>query len=103
MTVVSDGPSAATSAIANRISGKAIIASIRRAIGASSFWKNPARRPRVTPISDASTTTAKPTSSDSRAEKIVRENTSRPNSSVPKNHFMLGGFSRLTMDSLLGE
>ncbi|MNF10342.1 hypothetical protein D3C80_2112540 [compost metagenome] len=69
--------------MASRISGNAIMASISRAIGVSSFWKKPASRPSVMPINADSATTAAPTRSDSLPAKMVREKTSRPNSSVP--------------------
>ena len=79
------------------------MASIRRATGVSSRLKKPATSPSVTPISDDTITTAKPTSRDTRPAKMARLSTSRPNSSVPNQWAALGGFSRLAIDSLTGE
>jgi hypothetical protein len=81
--LASEGPSAATSEMASRISGNAIIASITRATGVSRRLKKPATSPSVTPSSEDTITTAKPTSSDTRPANMARLRTSRPNSSVP--------------------
>ncbi|MNL34786.1 hypothetical protein D3C87_1567770 [compost metagenome] len=103
ITVAREGPSAATNAMARRTSGNAIRASITRAIGVSSFRKNPASNPRATPKNTESSITQNPTSKDRRAANIVRESTSRPNSSVPNQCATDGGFRRFMTDSLTGE
>ena len=55
MTVASDGPSAATSAMASRMSGKAIIASMMRAIGRVEPAEEARHEPSATPTMAAST------------------------------------------------
>ena len=102
MTVDREGPSAATSAMASRMSGNDIIASSRREIGASRLRKKPAATPRMTPSTVEMTTTPRLTSSEIRPAKIAREKMSRPNSSVPKKFTIDGGFSLLTIESLFG-
>ena len=104
MTVASDGPSAATSAMASRISGKAIIASMMRAIGASRLRKKPgdeaerdAERPRRTTTTADADEKRQPAGIDACGVK-----TSRPNSSVPNQNIALGGFRRLTIESRFG-
>ena len=66
ITLLSDGPSAATSEIASNMSGKAIMASIRRETTLSAPRKKPATRPSTMPSTLESTTTMKPTVSDRR-------------------------------------
>ncbi|MNW19609.1 hypothetical protein D3C71_2196710 [compost metagenome] len=65
-TLISDGPSAATSEIASRMSGKAIMASIRRDTNLSADRKKPAMRPSAMPSTLDTITTEKPTISDRR-------------------------------------
>src|SRR5690606_38867460 len=91
------------SAIASRISGKAIIASISRDTTLSAPRKNPATRPRAMPSTPDSSTTRKPTSSDSRPPWMTRLNTSRPKSSVPNQCSALGACRRFMMESLYGS
>jgi len=65
-TLIIEPPRIETSAIASKMSGKAIMASIRRDIGASRRRKNPAIRPIAIPIIEASAATPKPIVSDIR-------------------------------------
>ena len=102
-TLVSDGPSAATSEMASRMSGKAIMASITRETILSAERKKPATRPSAMPSTLDSTTTEKPTVSDSRPPWITRLNTSRPKSSVPNQCAAPGALSRFMMDSFMGS
>ena len=66
ITLPTDPPKIATSAIASRMSGNAIIASISRDRGVSSRRKNPAKSPITTPATVDTTVTPSPISSDTR-------------------------------------
>ncbi|KAG0735306.1 hypothetical protein G6F24_018747 [Rhizopus arrhizus] len=65
-TLIHDGPSAATSEMASKMSGNAILASIRRETNLSAERKKPATRPSAMPSTLDTITTEKPTISDSR-------------------------------------
>src|SRR5213080_3066209 len=83
MTLATLGPSEAISAMARMMAGKAMSPSITRITGLSSRRQYPAASPQTSPTAKASSTTAAPTSSESRAPYTTRLHTSRPTSSVP--------------------
>src|SRR5213596_1240267 len=83
MTLATLGPSEAISAMARMMAGKAMSPSITRITGLSSRRQYPAASPKTSPTAKASSTTAAPTRSDSRAPYTTRLHTSRPTSSVP--------------------
>ncbi len=77
------GPLSATRAIASRMDGTDITASVMRMTTPSSTRKNPETRPMHSPAAMEMTAAATPTSSETWPPAITRENTSRPSASVP--------------------
>src|SRR5882724_10134430 len=94
MTLATLGPSEAISAMARMMAGKAMSPSITRITGLSSRRQYPAASPQTSPTANASSTTAAPTRSESRAPYTTRLHTSRPTSSVPNQCAAPGAVSR---------
>src|SRR5882724_3710035 len=94
MTLATLGPSEAISAMARMMAGKAMSPSITRITGLSSRRQYPAASPQTSPTANASSTTAAPTSSESRAPYTTRLHTSRPTSSVPNQWAAPGAVRR---------
>ena len=84
MSVGKLGPSTAMMPMASRMKGKASWASATVMITVSVQPPlKPARSPSAEPMRPPTSTAAKPTMSDTREPKIMRESTSRPRWSVP--------------------
>ncbi len=84
MSVGKLGPSTAMIPMASRMKGKASWASATVMITVSvQPPRKPARSPSAEPTRPPTSTAAKPTRSDTREPKIIRESTSRPRWSVP--------------------
>src|SRR5207249_3035641 len=94
MTLATLGRSEAISAMARMMAGKAMSPSITRITGLSSRRQYPAASPQTSPTANASSTTAAPTRSESRAPYTTRLHTSRPTSSVPNQCRAPGAVSR---------
>lgn len=94
MTDPTEGPFSATSAMASRIEGMAISASIIRMMIASAVRKKPAIMPITSPTRTETTAVAMPIISDSRPPISTRDRISRPKLSVPSGCPSMGPFRR---------
>lgn len=103
ITFTIDPPRMETRAMARRISGKAIIASISRDMGASRRRKNPATRPIAMPLTLDKAATPSPMVSDAWPAISRREATSRPNASAPSQYSAPGSVRRARTDILNGS
>ena len=94
MTDPTDGPFSATSAMASRIDGIAISASIIRMMIASAVRKNPATMPITSPSRTDTTAVARPMIRDNCPPISTRLKMSRPKLSVPSGCPSIGPFRR---------
>ena len=91
MTVLTEGPRTAVTAIASSTAGKAISASLIRIRKLSSRRKYPAAAPIAVPRIALIATTDDPMMIDSCAPQTTRDHSDRPKLSVPKMNSCPGG------------